>query len=116
MNLTSEEIRIKIAESLGVEFVKWGKDWMLITAPCMIDPIRIKLNGRTLEEGKRDFVSALPNYPESLDACAEFEKTNWAEHKAYLRNLIDLCQTPEDAITATPLQRCLAYLKTKGIQ
>jgi len=61
-----------------------------------------------------DYVSALPNYPESLDACAGFEKTNWSNHKAYLRNLIDICQTPEDAITANPLQRCLAYLKTKG--
>ena len=114
MKLTNEEIRIKIAELCGVEFSKWGKDWMLLTTPNTTDPIRIKLNGRTLEQGKMDYVSALPNYPESLDACAGFEKTNWSNHKAYLRNLIDICQTPEDAITANPLQRCLAYLKTKG--
>lgn len=100
MNLTDEEVRIKVAEAMGWNKIYKGPEpdnrWM---SPCG--------RYRALEE--------IPNYPKSLDACAEFEGSNWQNHKAYIRNLIDICQTPEDAITATARQRCLAYLKTKGL-
>ena len=98
MNTTmnNAEIRIKIAESLSWKQTPFGE-------PINGHPQTWRI------------LADLPNYPESLDACAEFEAANWDNHKIYLRNLIDICQTPEDAITATPLQRCLAYLRTKNL-
>ena len=100
MNLTDDEIRIKVAEAMGWDKVYKGPEpdnrWI---SPC----------GRykTLEE--------IPNYPLDLNACAEFEKTLTDKElwqiDAILFNLPD-CRAP---FVATARQRCLAYLKTKGI-
>ena len=65
----------------------------------------------------------VPNYPESLDACAEFEATlTWKEHLSFRKHLWDIVITlgPEDTwdrqfVSADAKTRCLAYLKTKGI-
>ncbi|WP_206689601.1 hypothetical protein, partial [Streptococcus pseudopneumoniae] len=51
--MTNAEIRIEVAESLGMTGVWPGGYW----------------NGRDAS-GK---LTPVPNYPESLDACAEFE-------------------------------------------
>lgn len=101
MNLTNEEIRIKLAESLAWRKTPFGDS--------------IGDHPRTWRT-----LSDLPNYPESLDACAEFEKTlTECERRAYFFHLFGT-QRLEDgdlwkAVAATPRQRCLAYLKTKGI-
>lgn len=127
MSLTDYEIRIKVAESLGYEFSLWGKDWLSLVTPSTTEPIRLKLNRRTVEQAKLDYICALPNYPESLDACVEFEATltraEWFQYNCYLfKALVPFdegdCWDADNArhcISATPRQRCLAYLKTKGL-
>lgn len=74
------------------------------------------------------------NYPEDLNACMEFEKSlDGEDQRVYLRKLYHvaveeeadktgistdvLCNEDEMFIvaTATSEQRCIAYLKTKGL-
>jgi len=72
----------------------------------------------------------VPNYPLSLDACAEFEKAlnptpidnEYSEIDQYADWLISMLVPPEFSnyniawlcATATPLQRCEAFLRVKG--
>ena len=115
MNLTNEEIRIKVAESLGA---KWHS---VLTTPKierLVLAFRqwtdLGANRWDLPDG-RALSHDVPNYPEDLNACAEFEKTLTDKElwqiDAILFNLPD-CRAP---FVATARQRCLAYLKTKGI-
>lgn len=115
MTLTDEEIRIKVAESLGYKDLetKWEKyhQW-----ECP--------DGRVRFGTIADKYACLPNYPESLDACAEFEATlteeEWETYADYLlwsedepgHSNYTACKI---GCSATPRQRCLAYLKTKGL-
>ena len=70
MNLTNEEIRIKIAKSLG--WVKCG---------YYGDEQHSTFSGITPHGGRHE----INNYPESLDACKEFEKTLTSEnHFTYI--------------------------------
>ncbi len=104
--MTNDEIRIKIAESLG-----WSQpfgatgDWQRpdgsMTRWCMV-----------------------PNYPESLDSCAEFEvRLITGERATYREHLAQVCDRDFYAGThwstcsvhASAKQRCLAYLKTKEL-
>ena len=108
--MSDEEIRIKIAESLGW---KWNAS--------------TDVGGKAFpecwahdEHGFAWQVADLPNYPESLDACAEFEATLTVNERLTFRNLLVRaqaeCPYPDTyAVSATARQRCLAYLKTKGI-
>ena len=55
-------------------------------------------------------------YANSLDACAEFERTLELRDLAdYSYKLMDITNTTYEAITATARQRCEAYLRMKGI-
>ena len=66
--------------------------------------------------GGWDYLNALPNYPLDLNACAEFEATlTGAERFTYLVELNKLSGDEPSSVWATARQRCLAYLKTKGI-
>ena len=134
MTLTDEEIRIKVAEAMGLDTTtktigprckgntpyEAGDDYgITIWAKCK----------NCNNTGKVEpYHTGLPNYPLDLNACAEFEATlNDAEQDAYWCHIVNLCN--EEArnqnnfklvgifyqITAKPKQRCLAYLKTKGI-
>lgn len=106
--MTDEEIRIKVAESLGWTVNPEVRD--LGTHPQM-------------ERGHH----FLPNYPLDLNACAEFEKLlTYEEADEYDDHLGDICKRDNDltdnptpwrfaVTTATARQRCLAYLKTKGV-
>lgn len=102
--MTNEEIRIKLAESLAWRKTPFGDS--------------IGDHPRTWRT-----LSDLPNYPESLDACAEFEATlTWKEHLSFRKHLWDIVITlgPEDTwdrqfVSADAKTRCLAYLKTKGL-
>ena len=115
--MTNDEIRIriKIAESLG-----WKCGCLDWSGYHVVDPQGVKRGWAGLEAVANE---ALPNYPESLDACAEFERTLALEEQSrYTLNLWErLIGEPhifKDSfkfVTATPLQRCLAYLKTKGL-
>lgn len=113
MNLTDEEIRIKIAEACG---------WTDISKYTQAT------DGMYGYEPRNGPHSKLPNYPESLDACAEFERTLVEYHGLYWFNLAEVVSGFKreefdysneyflaDIACATARQRCLAYLKTKGL-
>lgn len=109
MTLTDEKIRIKVAESMG---------WINFHQAENGD-------GNTLMgwwRGPPRTSLAIPNYPESLDACAEFESAlTPLEFEEYRWILWDLCKRLQFTewhrayLSSTPRQRCLAYLKTKGL-
>lgn len=142
MNLTNEEIRIKVAESLGVH-TKHCRGWTMTHTSFRHgsgtwkhftdEAAAIEWNRLfPFEEFKTETytqVNLLPNYTESLDACAEFEKTltdeEQQEYFYQLNEEVGLVSPRSPAwllewsvfklITATARQRCLAYLKTKGL-
>lgn len=98
--MTNDEIRIKVAEAMGftnTSFVCW----------------RGHLDG---------YERRIPNYPEDLNACAEFEATltddEWTDYLNQLYFItfkVGAKDRDRQAVSATARQRCLAYLKTKGI-
>lgn len=108
MTLTDEEIRIKLAEACG---------WK----PTTDGGICWDSNGKAILNP--------PNYPADLNSCAEFEKTlTTEEQQEYFYQLneeVGLVSPRSPAwllewsvfklVTATARQRCLAYLKTKGV-
>lgn len=67
----------------------------------------------------------VPNFTNSLDACASFERTLEARHfNSYVNNIAEQYDaegymSPEQSdfalCTATPLQRCEAFLRMKGL-
>ena len=107
MNLTNEEIKSLIRKSQGWRELKEGP------------------NQYGWKRGdERHYLHQVPNYPESLDACAEFEAhayrtepSGWlSRYEDELRERCSVLQYPHyNPICATPRQRCLAYLKTKGL-
>ena len=109
--MTNEEIRIKVAEAMGWT---WNEQ-------TMIGGILFRPAWSHDTHGFRYSIHDLPNYPESLDSCAEFEKTLTTEQRHdYVRSLRHITEVwdamPEFTTTfATASQRCLAYLKTKGL-
>lgn len=107
--MTNEQIRIAVAEECGWKRATHAKGW---NTP----------NGTYIGE-------SLPNYPESLDACAEFEKgltaTELVEYNSNLKLIINRDRVKRGLGThplaaydfewhATPLQRCEAFLRLKG--
>ncbi len=139
MNLTDEEIRIKVAEAYG--WVKqpfsgayWSEQYVKGKLPSIYNK-KARIEGRDFfVRSKKD----LPNYPLDLNACAEFEKTlNIGEAIAYVKALDEILRRENNAngtweiycarsekdvlyrlfpfVTAKPKQRCIAYLKVKGI-
>lgn len=110
MNLTDEEIRIKVAEARG-----WKHYGCTGCAhlPCICTEY-IAPDAETIGE--------VPNYPEDLNACAEFEATlTDEEFEKYRWLLWDAVKQPQVTewnrayLSAKAHQRCIAYLKTKGI-
>jgi hypothetical protein len=108
--MTNEAIRIAIAESLG--WVYEPKDYRESTQGNYPD-----WNHRS------DLRSEPPNYHESLDACREFEdifNSNYEQSVLYAMHLKNVVyRTKHSGVnidfavaTATPLQRCEAYLRT----
>lgn len=122
----TEEIRIKVAEAMGLDattkticpFCKGntpyeaGDDYgITIWAKCK------KCNNTGKVE---PYHTGLPNYPADLNACASFEATLTDEEHREFRNQLgevvgDVALFCRKMISATAHQRCLAYLKTKGI-
>jgi len=96
--MTIEQTKIAVGECCG---------WEYVCPPAGAFYAYWQKENKVTEE--------LPNYPVSLDACAEFEAELFgSELKQYIRWLVDIRQTPEDAITARPEQRCEAFLRVKG--
>ena len=118
-NVTNDKIKIQVAEAIGLDtttkticpFCKGntpyeaGDDYgITIWAECK------KCNNTGKVE---PYHTGLPNYPEDLNACAEFEATltddKWDMYCENLGGSLRACAS------ATARQRCIAYLKTKGI-
>lgn len=121
--MTKDEIRIAIAECLGWKWSKphFGHDGVWHTSPIEPNQDDIWDDDSSKWAGKpRDVqqdLHYLPNYPESLDSCREFEKDAPAEYFSELEDLLD----PKGELDygtgmkrmalATPLQRCEAFLR-----
>ena len=106
--MTNDQIRIAVAELCG---------WTQINATLVNrggEPVGFSPHIKGPAIAKMQMV---PNYPFSLDACAEFEKN---AQEGYFQELGLRCgaafqSNPDIAVqcaaTATPLQRCEAFLK-----
>lgn len=101
--MKTKHIRIAVAECLGWKLSPPNQSW---PNPYWTDPKDNVL--KTFEE--------LPNYPDSLDACAEFEKTLTDEElDRYARELVFLMKTGEPRVfMSPPLRRSIGYLRVKG--
>ncbi len=109
--MNNNEIRIAIAQSLGWKHV---------------EPYGNEAWGCNAEGKDWKFLHQLPNYPESLDGCREFEEplnANYEMQTLYVRRLTEVvyrkkhsgCSIEFAMATANALQRCEAYLKMKGL-
>lgn len=109
--LTDEQLRVAVAENQG-----WFSMGQIAGRPgwgCATDP-------KHPFAANKFFIEALPNYPASLDACAEFEGTlkdyQIGIYQDWVKRLVP--NPPEYVggffalITASPRIRCLAYLMT----
>ncbi len=136
--MSPEEINVKIAESLGVNRLRYrfwynGHD---NKKPYMAgfktrEEAEINRNGH-IKWGCGEVESYMDNsrvcnFHSSLDACAQFEagltrQEYWNYADIHLReivmknnNAIRGSEEPASFACATAPQRCLAYLKTKGL-
>lgn len=81
----------------------------------------ILLPYKWVNEVTHERMYVLPDYLNSRDTCAEFEATlkHPADQLAYYRALVDMIEAKPGACvywettTATPRQRCLAFLRVK---
>lgn len=104
-----EELRVKVARAAGLDLQNnptYGGDGELH------DSWSLGIEG--------DKAIPIPDYPSSLDACAEFEKTLTADDRVnYVNQLYFVTFTPGQdrdfgVVFSTAEQRCLAFLKAKG--
>lgn len=127
--MTNEEIRIKVAEAMGARL--WNNPTQ--SGPSQLwgfqAPSPSEVFARMWFCGEADCL--LPDYPFDLNACAEFEYElkKLGVFSAYLSNLALTCGFNaqgdeawfklnaglEAVCSATARQRCIAYLRTKGI-
>ena len=105
--MTHDEIRIAVAECCNRNYYDLNCH---PDNPCYDDCC----------EGHSRMLAALPDYPASLDACAEFEKTlktddliDYAEWLGATSNEMHM-KSWVVLLRATPLQRCEAFLRVKG--
>lgn len=122
--MTNEEIQTKIAQSLGwtVQFNEEKQLYELLT-PAGKWEYPFDADG-----GEEHCWKYAPDYPESLDACAEFESSLIdKEFDAYQIELSRIVFNHPCFVSfpvgfshrkfwqTTPLQRCLAYIKIKNL-
>lgn len=117
MNLTDEEIRIKVAESLPVKEAHW---WCPRCGEVHANQVTFTEHHGIDSCMERVTWVESPNYPESLDACAEFEKDAPREYWRKLSASVEPVDSSPIGLAiavakATARQRCLAYLRMKGI-
>ena len=132
--MTDEEINVKVAEALGFFWDTWGKSEIRVTAPIGIPCnwigqdeckfLRLPISkGETAEQSAHGAISRIcPPFAASLDACSQFEKTlKDDEIKHYLNSVHNEVMKGVEYnewkfFTASPLQRCKAYLIVKGVE
>lgn len=107
MTLSNDQIRVKVAELCGYKRVpdltrrdQWVKDGCHYQLLC---------NGHEMSAG----ITYLPNYPLSLDACAEGFLNNLTDDQAHKMNEI-LYDDPTVKNMFRPSARslCLAFIQT----
>lgn len=109
--MDKEQIRIAVAEELG-----WAK-YFIHGNGLDCDMWFHPSSGMCYHD--------LPKYPDSLDACVEFESTlDTAKlQNRYQFEIADICWGDEERgdnqvvfnqLTARPIQRCIAFLKTRN--
>lgn len=114
--MSDEEMRIAIAEHLGMNVVK---------VPFV--PAKIKTDKNTVFTpeaakvfyscyGSAGSVRVVPNYPEDLNACHEMEKSLGDEQqkRLYVDHLAWLMRKGEFTVMAPARQRAEAFLRTVG--
>lgn len=113
--MTNEEIRIAVAEEMGWQDVTVCHDCVIGLPPGFTED--------QCPEGADEFV---PDYPNSLDACAEFEDSlTYAknERARYHDALNRICARDNEKLPpsqcrgtyrATARQRCEAFLRMRG--
>lgn len=113
MPVTNEEINEAIRSLIKPESSGWE------CAKC--GEINIPWTHVSYEEthdacGGTCIVKDEPNYAESLDACAGFERTlDRIQRREYVRGLYAITANDFEAHCATSLVRCEAYLRMKGL-
>lgn len=104
--LTADQIRIRIAKLCGWKEIRKQQS---LGSPGLT----YGLNPRTAG------ISVIPDYPNDLNCCAEFEKTlTHKEREEFISALRRIATSSSSShwncATATARQRCIAFLKTKG--
>lgn len=101
--MSPEAQRIAIAEACGWHQVI-GDEW------------KYGMYGWNNPEGFNVPDSYLPDYLNDLNAMHDVTRNLYGDQqKQFRRALIDICQTPEDAIDATAIQRAEAFLRTLSL-
>jgi len=122
--MTDEEINVKVAEKMG-----WQHQLTTVDSPVEKDGMRLpNYFGPSIEAWWHPTIEGVwvnpPKFTTSLDACSQFERTlTDKEIKGYIECLKDLLRAHMNSyrsvwakITASPLQRCKAYLIVKGVE
>lgn len=108
--MTNDEIRIAVADLCG-----WKKHMRIgrgFSGRPTSEDGWLMPNG-TFVRGGSQFP---PNYPESLDACAEMEANlkDENEKRLYISHLVNTLKSGEFAVMAPANNRCRAFLSTKN--
>lgn len=108
--MTKPEMRIAIAESLGWIRVNTGpvNIHLWIHKDCSIC---------NSGEAHSHSIDELPNYPESLDACREFQRTLDSDEQMTYEDHLSIIEDHKGCYQweLEAEDHCIAYLKTKGL-
>jgi hypothetical protein len=129
MSTDAEQIKVRVAEAMGWKFdhrYKGSRQYaeIIVIAKDGKDVGSVFPGDLHTARGREMLASAgIPDYPNSLDACAQFEATLtedewdnycdellWADGRAGHSNYT-ACRV---GLTATPLQRCKAFLAARS--
>lgn len=118
-DMTNEQLRVAVAEALG-----WTDIRPIDPALCDVQDIGKGIEGRTKLSRDRfaDYFCPVPDFPEDLNACHEFESGLRVEVVFdYMVQLVKICALdmykPDCGALfviahATARQRCIALLET----
>lgn len=125
MDMTKDEIRIAVAEAMG--WTRMDEDFNPGVHGKTLFTCGTSLQGTPpCDKDKPEDDQAyekVPNYPESLDACAEFERAltedECVEYNSWLVSVIGptvrLAKSDTWTWGALPMQRCEAFLRVKSL-
>jgi len=115
--MTPEQMRIAAAEACGWTNLRQSNPWEFSDDPDN----RVVLCGYWPAPQGGGVGAAIPNYPADLNACAEMEAGLTTEDLIEYAEWLgaDRHEMPSKSwvilLRATPLQRCEAFLRVKGL-